>query len=292
VPCFNPLPGWYSKTRNPSGKRSIVFTLSQGMPDRPVTVPCSQCIGCRLAHSRMWATRLVHETQLHENSLFLTLTYRDDALPPGGSLVKEDFQLFMGRLRDRVGYGKLRCFWAGEYGEKLQRPHYHAIIYGLWPEDRKLLRRRGPIYTSKVFEETWPHGFHGFGAVTFESAAYVARYVCKKVKGRLASAHYGTKLPEFAEPSRRPGIGRAWIEKYWSEVYPADQVVMRGFPQRPPKYYDRWLEKNQPEVWRQVRTARRVLSKEHEFEDPRLRVRELVAEAKIKNLVRELERVT
>ena len=78
------------------------------------------------------------------------------------------------------------------------------------------------------------------GDVTFESAAYVARYCTKKITGKLAHEHYKGKLPEYATMSRRPGIGRAWLEKYKDDVYNYDYVVVRnGLKLRPPRYYDK-----------------------------------------------------
>lgn len=302
MPCFSPLPAWLSRERTATGKRKPVFSFSEAFSDRRLMLPCNQCIGCRLSRSRMWATRLVHERELHDDALFLTLTYKPEALPPGGTLVKSHFQEFMKRLRERVSPKELRVFWCGEYGEELGRPHYHAILFGFWPDDSVVIRRRGPIFSSRIFSETWEHGFHGFGDVSFESAAYVARYCLKKrsnkgqytdPRGKVwqsSEEFYGGRLPEFAEPSRRPGIGRGWIERYWSEVYPRDEVVMRGFPQKPPRYYDQWLQVHQPEVWSLVSRQRFLSGVDREFEDPRLRVRELVAEAKIRNLVREFER--
>ena len=51
MPCYRPLKGWLAKSVNKSGKRSVVFRVSDGLTDRPVDVPCGQCIGCRLERS-------------------------------------------------------------------------------------------------------------------------------------------------------------------------------------------------------------------------------------------------
>ena len=47
--------------------------------------------------------RCVHEMQMHDASCFVTLTYRPECLPEGGSLLYADFQAFMKRLRKRIG---------------------------------------------------------------------------------------------------------------------------------------------------------------------------------------------
>ena len=77
------------------------------------------------------------------------------------------------------------------------------------------------------------------GEVTFESCAYVARYVTKKVTGRNAVSHYErvdsgsgevfSLRPEYCTMSRRPGIGTQHFDKYRDEIYPRDEVVCRGF---------------------------------------------------------------
>ena len=42
--------------------------------------------------------------------------------------------------------------------------------------------------------------------------------------------------------SRNPGIGRGWWDKYRHELAQHDSVISRGFPSRPPRYYDVNLE--------------------------------------------------
>ena len=126
--CYQPLKGYYSKSRNPNGKRNVVFNPQMGYRDRPVTVPCGQCIGCRLERSRQWAIRCYHEASMYERNSFVTLTYDDESLPLGGTLVFRDFQLFMKRLRKQYGAG-IRFYACGEYGEKFGRPHYHVCLF-------------------------------------------------------------------------------------------------------------------------------------------------------------------
>jgi len=90
-------------------------------------VPCGQCGECRLSRARMWATRCVHEAACWKQSCFVTLTYKD--LPPNNSLEPEDTRNFIRRLRQTIGKN-FKYFLAGEYGEKGDRPHYHALIFG------------------------------------------------------------------------------------------------------------------------------------------------------------------
>ncbi len=250
MPCFSPLEGFRGRMRSASGKRPIVFTAAEGYLDMPVKVPCGQCVGCRLERSRQWAIRIMHEASLGDENCFVTLTYDDVNLPPGGSLDRAAFPKFMKRLRKRFDDKRIRYFHCGEYGDLNGRPHYHACLFGIDFDDRVLwAERKGhPVYRSPSLEKAWKFGASEIGSLTFESAGYVARYVMKKVNGKDADKHYervdvdsGELFdlePEYASMSRRPGIGAEWIAKYGEETYRDDTVVMRGREMRPPKFYD------------------------------------------------------
>lgn len=217
-----------------------------------MTVPCGQCIECRLKRSREWAVRCMHEASLYETrSSFVTLTYADEFLPPGGSLDRRAFPLFMKRLRKEVG--RVRYFHAGEYGERSGRPHYHALLFGLRFADEVCKNPLGggeKVFVSDTLSWLWPDGLHHIGGVSFESAAYVARYCVKKVTGSRAAAHYQRVgpdgelyqlEPEYATMSRRPGIGAGWLAKYGEEVYRDDAVFRGAHEMAPPRYYDKKL---------------------------------------------------
>lgn len=304
MPCFHPLHGFKSRTLNASGKRSITFNPSQGYRDLPVSVPCGQCIGCRLERSRQWAIRCVHEAQLHEKNSFITLTYDNENLPPDKSLHVDHFQKFMKRLRKRFG-PNIRFFHCGEYGEKFARPHYHACLFNFDFRDKKLWKevRGNKLYVSKSLEELWPFGFSTIGDVTFESAAYVARYITKKVTGKNAKDHYElmlpdgelvTRKPEYVTMSRRPGLASAWFQKYSSDVYPSDFIVMREKKIKPPKYYDRLYEHTYPEEIAEIKIKRKTLAKKHFANNTpeRLEVRETIQNEKFKMLKRSYENET
>lgn len=249
--CYHPLPGWFGRERSTSGKRPVVFRLSEGYKDRPVFVPCGRCIGCQLERSRQWAVRCMHEAGLHDASCFVTLTYSEDKLPYRGSLEPKHFVDFMKRLRSRLG--EVRYFQCGEYGEQLSRPHHHALLFGLRFPDEV---RRGKTSTSALLEELWGHGYCVIGDVTFESAAYVARYALKKVVGAHALSHYGGRLPEYCTMSRRPGIGASFVDKYGPEVYRDDSVIVRGTECKPPRYYDERFARKRPRAMARVKESR------------------------------------
>lgn len=292
MPCYSPLSGWYSRHVNASGKRSVVFNPSHGFHDLPVTVPCGQCIGCRLERSRQWALRCMNEASLHDENCFITVTYDDDHIPALGSLRKADFQKFMKRLRKHFPERKVRYYHAGEYGDRTGRPHYHACLFGFdFPDKVAWSVRNGfPVWRSVVLETLWPFGQSEIGSVTFESAAYVARYIVKKVLGAGADEAY--EVPdadgvvvqlekEYTTMSRRPGIGKAWFDQFGGEVYPADGIPLRGKLVKPPRYYDVALEMIAPDVAASVCRARRRARKIDDETWERLAVREQVALAKL-----------
>lgn len=298
MPCFRPLKGYRARVRNPdTGKRSIVFSARQGHYDQPIDLPCGQCIGCRLERSRQWAIRCLHEASLYDSNCFITLTYSNDFLPSNNSLQLNDFQDFMKRLRFHF-YPGIRFFHCGEYGEQFARPHYHALIFNLDFAD-KYPWRRSPsgdqVFRSPTLEKLWPLGQSEIGSVTFESAAYVSRYITKKVTGDEAVAHYEGRTPEYCTMSRRPGIGKPWLDKYGAtDVFPSDEVVIRGRQMRPPKYYDRQFELVQPSDYARTKRSRKIQAKYLAALEPwyRLAVREECQVLAFKQLKRGFEDAT
>ncbi|QKI28925.1 VP4 [Kummerowia striata gokushovirus] len=272
MPCYCPLSAWRERAPAPGAKGTITFGRREGFYDlaEPLHLPCGQCIGCRLERSRRWAVRLMHESTLHDRNSFLTLTYDDDRVPKDGSLNVQDFQLFMKRLR-RGSSSPLRFFHCGEYGEQTARPHYHAILFGEdFSDDREVYRttpQGDRLYNSRRLSEVWGLGHAVIGDVTFESAAYVARYCLKKVTGDKAEAHYGGRKPEYVTMSRRPGIGAGWFDRFSAETYRDDSVVMRGKEMMPPPFYDKLLERIDPVLFERVKRER-TTAQEAQDADP------------------------
>lgn len=245
---------------------------------RPITlasgqvVPCTRhCIQCRLLYAFEWATRCTHEASLYTHNCFVTLTYDDRRLPAGydvsQGLIYRHFQKdFLDALRARCGgfdvvkhhkagawdakhnkpypdfHRPIRYYMAGEYGDLNMRPHWHALLFNFDFSDKYYWRTSDNgdlIYRSPTLEELWPYGNSDIGSVTFKSAGYVARYANKKVYGDLADKHYNGRVPEFCRQSRKPGLGSGWFDKYWSDVYPNDFVVVNGRKRKPPRFYDK-----------------------------------------------------
>lgn len=297
MPCFYPIPAW----RTSDG--GVVFSERAGA-DRPLTLPCGQCVGCRLERSRQWAIRCVHEAQLHEENCFLTLTYDDDHIPDPPSLTYSHFQKFMKRLRKAHPRRRIRFYMCGEYGELLGRPHYHACLFGYRPSDLVPIQGIGTqnvLYRSAELERLWSYGYSSVAQVTFESAAYVARYVMKKITGNRAEAHYRKtdlktgeiyqQVPEFTRMSLKPGIGAEWLQKYSAEVYPRDEIILRGRSMKPPKYYDKKIKEFDDDMAALLEHARyqKSLANADDTTEDRLRVREKVTRARLNLSKRRLE---
>lgn len=221
-------------------------------------VPCGNCLGCDLERSRQWAVRCMHEASLHQDNAFVTLTYDDEHLPAAGSLDPAAFPLFMRRLRKEAP--GVRYFYCGEYGEEGWRPHYHALLFGWWPGDARRCGARGDhaVFRSEALGRLWPFGFSEVGDVSFDSAAYVARYVVKKVRGSAAAEHYAwcdqetgevwQRTEEFAQMSRRPGIGAGWFGRFGAELERNGKVVVAGHETPMPRYYRKLMDKASPEA--------------------------------------------
>lgn len=193
--------------RDPSGKViRRVFTSAEAFKSEDIakdlmlsgyTFPCGQCLACRINKRRVWTHRLMLEGFCHPDSMFVTLTYAPEHYP--GQLVKRDAQLFIKRLRKALEPRKIRYYLAGEYGEKKSRAHYHAILFGVYRHEKK------------VIERCWPFGLVDCGDGNRLTFQYVAGYVTKKYIKKEDGLQ-----KEFTLMSRKPGIG-----------YPALSNVLR-----------------------------------------------------------------
>lgn len=266
----------------------VVF-VERGDIREELLLPCGQCTMCRLERSRQWAVRCQHEATLHKENAFITLTYSDEYCP--GQLEYQDYQKFMRRLRKRFPEKANRFFMCGEYGPQLQRPHYHACLFGTDFPDKTIWQKTSSgsdLYRSKILEELWPWGHSSVGELTYASAAYTARYCMKKTTGWNARWAYGGKTPEFVHMSLKPGIGAKWIEKWQKDVYPHDYVIINGVKTKPPKYYDMRYKKINEASYEEIKTERLNNSRQ-KYEDntpQRLQDKEECAKAKIRNLKR------
>lgn len=294
MPCYHPLQAYKTSAGD------VVF-VERRQHDivQSLSLPCGQCIGCRLEKSRQWAMRCMHEASLYERNCFVTLTYEDKYLPVRACLDYPAFQKFMKRLRKFAAPVRPRFYMCGEYGEENWRPHYHGCIFNFDFDDKKYLAKTESgekLYTSDALSKLWPFGMSTVGSLTFESAAYTARYCVQKVTGQAAKAHYAREdangkyslPPEFNHMSLKPGIGRPFLEKYKLDIYPHDYVVVNGKECKPPKYYDRLFSKSNPDDFEELQFRRESQARANyeDNTDERLAVKEIVTRARVNLLMR------
>lgn len=184
-----------------------------------LAVGCGQCHRCRMTRRRVWTHRLLLESFSHKFSSFVTLTYSDEFIPPGGTLDERDVSLWLKRLRKAVYPQKLRYYIVGEYGSEGERPHYHAAIFGLqgchYPLQNKFQRAVCECSQCALIRNTWKKGRTDCAYLELDSAQYIAGYVMKR-KLRDDDPEFGDtlrgRLPEKAWMSRHPGIGTSFLE--------------------------------------------------------------------------------
>lgn len=320
--CYHPITAWQTDDG------SVVFA-ERGRILRQLTLACGQCAGCRLEKSRQWAIRCIHEAKQHKHNCFITLTYNNEHLPEDQQLVKQHATRFMKRLREhaarenRLGKGgaatvltqsrptkqnavtpaagrpNIRFYMAGEYGGKTGRPHYHYCLFNCDFADKKYLsttKAGSKIYTSATLEKLWTYGMSSIGEMTFESAAYTARYIMEKQTGKnkttevinTSTGEISKKIDQYNQMSRRPGIGLQAFERWHKDWYPEGQLTVRGHKSNTPRYYDKLHKKLDPLLHEELELHRYREGTKHVQDQTkeRLNVREQVLKAKISSLKR------
>ncbi len=263
MPCYRPYLGFQS----PSGK--VYFSPDKDKKWPMFPIPCGKCLGCRLEYSRQWAIRCMKEASLHQDNCFVTITYDDKFLPKKG-VSKKDCQDFLKRLRRSIEYHNLsvcktglRYFLCGEYGGQTCRPHYHAIFFGFHPRDLVEFGFKNgyATYVSPFLTNVWGKGRVMVGeSVTFESCAYIARYIMKQYEKKGDSSYdefYKIFNKDFILCSRRPAIGYQFFEDNQREIERLDKVLIRpGVVSLPPKYFSRKLRELNPEKYEEIKQRR------------------------------------
>lgn len=251
--CAQPQTAYYGRTLNESGKRSIVFNRSDRYLGsdlkyiNPLQVPCGKCLGCKADQALMWSIRAYHESTLHKQNCFVTLTYDDKNLPTDNKINKRELQLFFKRLRKQIEPTKLRYIACGEYGDATRRPHYHAIIFGLdFLHDKITITDE--LYSSPTLLDAWQLGHVTVAPVTMSSICYVCGYVMKKMNDE----------DTFNLMSRRPGIGHDWLKKFKSDLTRTGIVTIEGREYAIPPRYILWDE----EDFAPIKAERKKFAKE------------------------------
>lgn len=270
------------KAYRPANGGPVRFGRSEPKDGRAYVVvwlPCGTCILCREEAARQWAVRIYHESTLKPDNCFLTLTLADKHLPEHNSLdYKAHMQPFWKRLRHHLG--DLRYYAVGEYGDKTGRPHYHACVFGHSFLEGRVMVRNGPmpLWTSPFLEKAWGLGNVSVGVLNFETARYTASYVTKKLRSKQQYVRVDEETGELipleqpkAYMSLNPAIGLNWLSEYGDQVYAGDYVIINGMKQKPPKYYDRWLEKRSKIAHAMIKDGRIEKAKERPPENVKAR---------------------
>lgn len=103
-------------------------------------VPCNRCWPCLQRRADAWAVRIMEERKRATTAEFVTLTYDDAHVPIDPetmnlTLDKKAIPAYIKRLRklhEKITFeGKqpIKYYAVGEYGDDLDRPHYHLILF-------------------------------------------------------------------------------------------------------------------------------------------------------------------
>lgn len=236
--CLNPKiakPYWHKIINQKTGEiyetkglkfikqNQILLNDPDMLSGKYMLIPCQKCQGCRVDYASEFSTRAYLESLQHKESCFITLTYNNENIPKNRSLNKKDFQDFFKRLRKNTGK-KIRYMLCGEYGPKTLRCHGHMLCWGYRPKDLKFYKKNHVgdfLFTSEELNKIWGKGYTIIGNITYESAAYVARYVYKKSYG-IDKDFYKKhgREPEFILTSRRPGLATNAFtnKKIWEKI--------------------------------------------------------------------------
>ena len=167
---------------------------------RVVTVPCGQCLPCRLRKRDCWAGRVLLEKQSSLCSQFWTLTFSDDTLRGldwDQATVQRLMKNFCSALRmheKRKGNPtKVRFFGTLEYAPVTSRPHIHLAVFNalslqLYATSWTKGLERLPFHIGP-----WPHGHVDAQPMEIGSARYIAKYITKfEVETDLARPQWRT----------------------------------------------------------------------------------------------------
>ncbi len=164
-----------------------------------IVTDCGKCEVCITRKRTSIKHRMILEQYANKDSnpIFLTLTYNNDYLPVDGVSVR-DVQLFLKRFRRYVEYHyenfpKFRYVFFSEYGKLYQRPHYHAIIFGVPLDPRDILK-----FNEDIAKE-WQKGYVYAKICDHGCFNYVSKYVSKGSNVPLG------KNPNFRLSSRKNG---------------------------------------------------------------------------------------
>lgn len=204
--CSNP---WYDD--------NIVDLNGEKLP-----IPCGHCFCCRLDFQKTAIDRMFCAWCSHEVSAFVTFTYDDEHLVfnkgfCNPTLVKDDVHRYLDKIRHQLKGVDFEYYLCGEYGDQFNRPHYHAVFFGL---DYQL--------HEKFFCDSWKKGSVKVLPVSPASFRYVAKYLTNPVSKEFNDSHYYDfgLIPPFRKMSR--GLGLSQYFKHLDELNQKGYFYLRG----------------------------------------------------------------
>lgn len=227
--CYRPI-----KIKNPSRHWNY---------DAPkyIYVPCGQCADCQRNNHNEWFFRCMVEYRNTINKggsvLFLTLTYNDENLPtftlPSGTVIKafnkrhiHNFIKYFRILlkKHHLMHTDMKYLICSEYGERTQRPHYHALIYLPYHIPHDILH--------DVLARSWHYGFVmtsklGWEITSASGIRYASKYVCKDfgffnipaLQDYLNTADSFVKRKELLKPYKD------YLPKHWQSVHFGESFI-------------------------------------------------------------------
>lgn len=283
-----------------------------GLGEYVQEIPCGKCMDCLQNWSQQWTARCMLEASQYRSNLFITLTYDDEHVPhdtfinpvtgavtDAMTVVKSHVQKFMKRLRrwcERNNLSSPRVFYAGEYGDRTKRPHYHLTLFNCaFPDTEYAFTKNGiKYYKSQILQRIWSCrvrdpktkklvavtlGNAFFAPVTPESMKYVASYTCKNHRRKSdeltdeqiaalyscgfeqntvvpAATAVGLLQPNFVGFSRRPGIARGMFDLLHDTLFKFDQIPSGLCKTRRVRYYDYLFKTYYPDEWEIIKSRR------------------------------------
>lgn len=194
-----------------------------------IYVPCGKCKACVQRRANQWYVRLFYENKISMSSHFITLTYDQPPLSFNGlyTAQKSDLQKYFKRLRKHEKNNQTIKYYAvSEYGEKFERPHYHAIVFN--------------VFDKRNFSKAWtvdkvPLGITHVGTVTPASINYVAGYIGKKTG--IPTTDYDDRTPEFSLMSKNMGMYYVEQASQFHQQTQQGFTVINGIKYTLPRYY-------------------------------------------------------
>lgn len=186
----------YKKLSEESGVRLYTF---ENRDDFYIDVPCGKCYHCLKSYKHQWNFRLQEHykylTDEQKNkSLFITLTFRDDTLPPHN---KKSIALLVRKFLERVRKHYKRSvthFLVTEFGETTHRLHLHGILFDC-------------PFPSWKLEKLWSYGFVSYRTLTPQRITYITTYITKLDKDII-------QLPQNKQyVFSSPGIGKKYADQ-------------------------------------------------------------------------------